>query len=190
MKALFSEDSPYFEALRNLFNVFLKYLVRVWGVPKQLEMALFGVQKDDFRWEVFPQNLRCIDPKHLPIFYLVGANSPKKTRKKTEPQFSLQTPGKSHCLVKEPQEVINRDFASMYLGICMGRGYLRVLVMFFWVDIWHGHLEWPRWFFHSQDQMNVLVRIDCYLGALQFGLPWMCFCFGLWVVKQHIGGVS
>jgi len=48
------------------------------------------------------------------------------------------------------------------------------------LDIWHGHLEIFTLIFQPhQDQMNVLVRIDCYLGALQFGLPWMFFpgCF-------------
>ena len=65
------------------------------------------------------------------------------------------------------------------------------------MDIWHGHLEFSHADFSaSQDQMNVLVRIDCYLGALQFGLPWM---FIPWMdvffvfrvvnnIKQHMGG--
>jgi len=79
----------------------------------------------------FPQNLLCIDPKHVAIFYLVGSTA-RKRQEKNSTTILLQTPGKSPCLVKEPQEVINRDlsrFCEYVFGDLSGSDFLTVFVM-------------------------------------------------------------
>ena len=90
------------------------------GVPKQFQMALFGVQKDDFGWEVF-RRIYCVLIQNMYPYFTLLAQQPEKDKKKNSTKIPLQTPGKLPCLVdsnhKRSLIAILRLFI---LGICIG----------------------------------------------------------------------
>ena len=156
------------------------------GVPKQLEMALFGVQKDDFRWEVFHRIYGVLIQNIYPYSTLL-AQQPEKDKKKTEPQFSCKLLANHTVWLKNHK----RSLIAI-LRVCIW-GFVWVVDIYgFWWCFLGGYMAWsPRvatliFPLTGSDECAGTHRLLFRCPPVRVALD--VFLFGLWVVKQHIGG--